>query len=211
MTRAVVDPSVFVSAFLAGLTPVPAGWSEQRFTLVVSRLLLEELAGVLGRPMFERWASNGRATSYVAGITARSEHRPNPAAAQPSVRDPDDDYLVALARAEKVDVLVSLTAICSTRDSATSWSRTRRPSSRDSPDRTAETLAQRSRRRWETCGLILRLSGRSNDACGRLMILVPPHRRRDAVAAAIIAVGVCALLCERFVELAEGEGEVDAA
>ncbi len=112
MIRAVVDPSVFVSAFIgrpdAGPGRLVAAWSDQRFTLVVSRLLLEELAGVLGRPKFERWASNGRAASYVAGIAARSEHRPDPVVAQPSVRDPDDDYLVALALAEKVDVLVSL-------------------------------------------------------------------------------------------------------
>jgi predicted nucleic acid-binding protein len=52
--------------------------------------------------------ANGRAAAYVAGFAARSEHRRDPAVAEPSVRDPDDDYLVALAREERVDSLVSL-------------------------------------------------------------------------------------------------------
>jgi putative PIN family toxin of toxin-antitoxin system len=110
--RAVVDPSVFVSAFPgrpdAGPGRLVSAWREQRFALVVSPLLLEELAGVLARPKFERWASDGRAASYVAGFAARSENRPDPDFVEPSVRDPGDDYLVALARAETVDVLVSL-------------------------------------------------------------------------------------------------------
>lgn len=112
MRKAVVDPSVLISAFLgradAGPGRLVTAWSEQRFTLVVSPLLLEELAHVLARPKFERWAGNGGGASYVAGFAARSDHRPDPPSAEPSVRDPDDDYLVALARAERVDVLVSL-------------------------------------------------------------------------------------------------------
>lgn len=101
MIRAVVDPSVFVSAFLgrpdAGPGRLIVAWRDQRFTLVVSPLLLEQLAGVLARPKFERWSSDGRAAAYVAGFAARCEHRPDPPVAEPSVRDPDDDYLVALA------------------------------------------------------------------------------------------------------------------
>lgn len=92
----------------AGPGRLIAAWRDQRFTLVVSPLLLEELADALARPKFDRWSSHGRAASDVAGLAARSEHRPDPAVAEPSVRDPDDDYLVALARAERLDVLVSL-------------------------------------------------------------------------------------------------------
>jgi uncharacterized protein len=110
--RAVVDPSVLVSAFIgrpdAGPGRLVAAWRDQRFELVVSPLLLQELAGVLARPKFERWAGEGRAAAYVAGFAARSDRRPDPEIAEPSVRDPADDYLVALARAEQVAAIVSL-------------------------------------------------------------------------------------------------------
>jgi predicted nucleic acid-binding protein len=99
--RAVVDPSVFVSAFIgdpnAGSGRLVAAWRERRFVLVVSPLLLAELGKVLSRPKFARWASDGRGD------------QPDPAQpSSPLVRDPDDDYLVALMHATGADVLVSL-------------------------------------------------------------------------------------------------------
>ena len=77
--------------------------------LVVSPLLLDELADVLGRPKFERWSSQGRAHAYIGALRARSEHRSDAPAAQPvEVRDPDDHYLVALAREAQAEHLVSV-------------------------------------------------------------------------------------------------------
>jgi putative PIN family toxin of toxin-antitoxin system len=111
--RTVVDPSVFVSAFIgdpeAGPGRLVDAWRERRFVLIVSPLLLAELGEVLSRPKFARWADDGRGASYVAGLSARSEHRPDPPPSPSSeVRDPDDDYLVALMRATQADFLVSL-------------------------------------------------------------------------------------------------------
>ncbi len=84
-------------------------WRDRRFALVVSPLLLAELREVLSRPKFARWASEGRGEAYVAGFSARSEHHPDPTEpSSPRVRDPDDDYLVALMQATRADVLVSL-------------------------------------------------------------------------------------------------------
>ena len=113
MTRAVVDPSVLVSAFIgdpnAGPGRLVEAWRERRFVLVVSPLLLGELGEVLSRPKFARWAGNGRGAAYVAGFGARSEHQPDPEELPSArVRDPDDDYLVALMHAAQADVLVSL-------------------------------------------------------------------------------------------------------
>ena len=77
--------------------------------LVVSPLLLDELANVLERPKFEHWSSQGRAHAYVAALRARSEQRSDAPSAQPvEVRDPDDHYLVALAREAHADHLVSV-------------------------------------------------------------------------------------------------------
>jgi putative PIN family toxin of toxin-antitoxin system len=111
--RAIVDPSVFVSAFIgnpdAGPGRLVDAWRDRRFVLVVSPLLLAELGEVLSRPKFARWAGDGRAEAYVAGFSARSEHQPDPSQPPPqTVRDPKDDYLVALIRATQADVLVSL-------------------------------------------------------------------------------------------------------
>jgi putative PIN family toxin of toxin-antitoxin system len=113
LTRAVVDPSVLVSAFIgdpdAGPGSLIVAWRDRRFVLVVSPLLLGELADVLGRPKFERWSSNGRAVAYIAAFRARSELRSDVPSSQPvEVRDPDDRYLVALSREAKADYLVSV-------------------------------------------------------------------------------------------------------
>lgn len=113
MIRAVVDPSVFVSAFIgnpdAGPGRLVDAWRDRRFILIVSPLLLAELGEVLSRPKFARWADNGRGDAYVAAFGARGEHQPDPSQPpSPRVRDPDDDYLVALMRGTRADLLVSL-------------------------------------------------------------------------------------------------------
>jgi hypothetical protein len=56
LIRAVVDPSVLVSAFIgdpaAGPGQLVEAWCDRRFALVVSPLLLAELDEVLLRPKF---------------------------------------------------------------------------------------------------------------------------------------------------------------
>lgn len=113
MKRAVVDPSVLVSAFVgnpdAGPGQLVAAWRDHRFVMVASPQVLAELGGVLARPKFDRWASHDRGTAYVAAFAAQSERHADPEDDPGGhVRDADDDYLVALARAAKVDAIVSL-------------------------------------------------------------------------------------------------------
>jgi uncharacterized protein len=111
--RAVVDPSVLVSAFVgnpdAGPGQLVAAWRDHRFVMVVSPQLLAELSEVLARPKFTRWAGEDRGVAYVAAFAAQSERHADPQDdAGGHVRDADDDYLVALARAASVDAIVSL-------------------------------------------------------------------------------------------------------
>jgi putative PIN family toxin of toxin-antitoxin system len=111
--RAVVDPSVLVSAFLgspdAGPGQLVAAWQDHRFVMVVSPQLLAELGDVLARPKFQRWASNDRGDAYVAAFAAQGEHHADPEDDPGGhVRDADDDYLVALAQIARVDAIVSL-------------------------------------------------------------------------------------------------------
>lgn len=111
MIRAVVDTSVLVSAFIgrpdAAPSQIVGSWRDRRLTLVASPRLLDELTEVLARPKFDRWAGDGRGAAYAAAFAARCElHADSPAA--PATRDPDDDFLVALARSASVDLLVSV-------------------------------------------------------------------------------------------------------
>ena len=76
--------------------------------MVVSPQLIAELAEVLARPKFARWSRDDRDIAYVAAFAAQSEHHHDPDDAGGHVRDPDDDYLVALARTAKVDAIISL-------------------------------------------------------------------------------------------------------
>jgi putative PIN family toxin of toxin-antitoxin system len=110
--RAVVDPSVLVSAFIGRRDASPGrlvdAWIDARFTMIVSPLLLDELAKVLARPKFGRWSADGRDAAYLAGFAARGEHHADPVDPTARLRDPTDEYLVALALAAAADALVSL-------------------------------------------------------------------------------------------------------
>jgi len=108
--RVVLDPGVVVSALIA-----PKGAPgqlldrllEDRFDIVVSQRLLDELTGVLLRAKFRRYASPAEVHQLVAELSAiaiMADDPPDP----PSVtRDPGDDYLVALAVGAGADALVS--------------------------------------------------------------------------------------------------------
>ena len=112
MIRAVVDTSVFVSAFIgdpaAGPGRLVDAWRDQRFVLVASPGLFAELSDVLARPKLERWSSDGRAQAYVEGFRARCDLHADPPEPARAVRDVADDYLVALARSSTTEAIVSL-------------------------------------------------------------------------------------------------------
>jgi uncharacterized protein len=109
--RAVLDPSVLISALLS-----PAGASAQllltlragTFELVTSPLLLTELRDVLRRQKFRRYVSESEADAYVEHLRPESIVMNDP---EPSGRslseDPGDEYLIALARSAHVAALVS--------------------------------------------------------------------------------------------------------
>lgn len=111
MIRAVIDTSVLVSAFIghpdAAPSQVVAAWRDRRLILVASPRLLAELAEVLARPKFARWADEGRGLAYAAAFAAQAEIHPD-SSVESLTRDPDDDYLIALARAAGADLLVSV-------------------------------------------------------------------------------------------------------
>jgi putative PIN family toxin of toxin-antitoxin system len=105
-----LDPGVLVSALISPEGPprqVVTAWAEGRFELIVSPILLEELRDVLTRVKFRRWVSIETAAEFIDGLEDSALSIDDPAAHAGLSLDPDDDYLVALARSSGADHLVS--------------------------------------------------------------------------------------------------------
>ncbi len=79
-----------------------------RYRLIVSPMLLHELETVLARPKFRRYLSIDDARRFVVMVRELAEVVDDPPApTEPITPDPDDDFLVVLAEATDVDMLVS--------------------------------------------------------------------------------------------------------
>jgi putative PIN family toxin of toxin-antitoxin system len=79
-----------------------------RFAAIVCPGLLEELARTLRKPYFlERAGGNGGVEDIVAAITQAVVVLEDPIDPEPLLRDPDDDYLVALAREANAEAIVT--------------------------------------------------------------------------------------------------------
>lgn len=110
MVRAVLDPNVLISAVIS-----PAGapreivtaWTQGSFDLVVSPLLLDELRDVLARPRFRRWVKRCHRRRVRRGTHRAATIIDDPPGVPGLPPDPDDDYLIALARVAEADYLVS--------------------------------------------------------------------------------------------------------
>lgn len=107
--RAVLDPNVLVSALLSR-TGSPAQlvsrWLGGAFELVVSDKLLAELERALAYPEVRRRIAQAEAEAFVALLRAGGRLGTDPAKPGRRSADPGDDYLLALAEAERA-VLVS--------------------------------------------------------------------------------------------------------
>lgn len=108
--RLVLDPNVLVSAVVAdGVSRrlFDAWRTERRYELVVCPSLLDELDDVLSRDRFQRFMTADERQTVMALLRSDATTVADPEAIDPVTADPDDDYLVALARRERVDALVS--------------------------------------------------------------------------------------------------------
>ena len=69
--RAVLDPNVLVSAAISPAGPprqILTAWIDERFELIASPALLDELAEVLARPKFQRFITAAVATELIDGL-----------------------------------------------------------------------------------------------------------------------------------------------
>lgn len=108
--RAVLDPNVLVSAAISPNGPprqILTAWADERLELIISPAVLDELADVLARPKLQRFITTTLAVAFIDGLATDAvivRDTPDPPGLSP---DPDDDYLIALARAANADYLVS--------------------------------------------------------------------------------------------------------
>ena len=111
MPRAVLDTNVLVSALIS-----PGGASARlllelragAFELILSPLLLAELREVLGRNKFRRFVTEAEADAYVELIRREGVVRADPPPSPELLSaDPDDEYLIDLARDAGADALVT--------------------------------------------------------------------------------------------------------
>jgi uncharacterized protein len=110
MRRVVLDPGVFVSALITPTGP-PAKLLERtregEFELVVSPHLLAELEDVLLRDKFRRYVGVQKVQEFLRAVRHEATAMPDPATPPPfNSVDSKDDYLIALAYAQKA-ILVS--------------------------------------------------------------------------------------------------------
>jgi putative PIN family toxin of toxin-antitoxin system len=98
----VIDPNVWIAGLINPYgTParlIEAVTSE-KITAVVTQHLLDELTEVLLRPKFRRWISITDAVAFTETLGGHADLQDEPVPVAPRVRDPDDDYLVALTGA----------------------------------------------------------------------------------------------------------------
>lgn len=110
--KVVLDANVFVSAVIQNGAShrIVQDWlaGVALFDVVMCPGLLAEIRDVLTtRPRLRKWIDLDVAVAFVDTIEALVDLVEDPKFIEAEIRDPDDDYLVALARENDVEMIVS--------------------------------------------------------------------------------------------------------
>lgn len=108
--RVVLDPGVLVSGLISHTGP-PARildlWADAAVEIVVSPRLLEELGDVIFRPKLAGLIRPSAGRALLKELRVRGLLVDDPPAETGLSPDPDDDYLLTLARAARAHAIVS--------------------------------------------------------------------------------------------------------
>ena len=108
--KVVLDANVLVSAVIArgASYRIVTRWLEQGdLEVVVCPALLAEVDDVLGRPRIQKRIEPELSQRYLATLRRIADVVADPDSVASRIRDPDDDYLVALAREHDADFIVT--------------------------------------------------------------------------------------------------------
>jgi putative PIN family toxin of toxin-antitoxin system len=108
----VIDANVFVSAAIqrGASYRIVESWltGTAEFEIVICQALLDEIREVLTiRPRLRKWISLETATLFVDIIETLVDLVDDPTEIHTETRDPEDDYLIAMARANDVEFIIS--------------------------------------------------------------------------------------------------------
>ena len=106
--RIIIDTNLWIS-FLIGLKSSPAVrniLTDGTVSIVMTDILQQEIMTVASRPKFARYFAPEACDRLLAFLRARSEDYPLGDIPQ-RCRDPNDDYLLELARVADADILVT--------------------------------------------------------------------------------------------------------
>jgi putative PIN family toxin of toxin-antitoxin system len=107
-TRVVVDVNVLVAALIsADQAFVQLLFNKQRLTVLVSDTLFEEFERVTARSRLRKYFTSVEAARALRRIHGLSEHVDADPPFAKVCRDEKDDYLLALARTGKADLLIT--------------------------------------------------------------------------------------------------------
>jgi putative PIN family toxin of toxin-antitoxin system len=106
--RAVLDPNILIAALLSPTGPparAVSGWLAGEFELVVSELLLIELERALGYSKIRERIAQADAEAFVELLREAAYVGADPTTGSYRSSDPGDDYLLALAEAERAQLV----------------------------------------------------------------------------------------------------------
>ena len=112
MKRLVIDPNVLVSGIPRQERATPPrllvdAIEDQTFEATFCPRLLGEVRKTLRKPYFRKRVEGTAAEDALAMLASAGLMLADPAQIEPLLRDPDDDYLVALAREAGAEAIIS--------------------------------------------------------------------------------------------------------
>lgn len=110
MSRIVIDTGVLVSALISPEGPtsfILDALDAKQFVLIASPHLLDELSRVLRRDKFRRYVTLAEVDTFVEDLHECADLHDDPTGVPAVSPDPDDDFLIALAREANANALIS--------------------------------------------------------------------------------------------------------